>query len=99
MKNKEISSKVICLFLGSPFSCYISDLSCVTVSDSLTSAPVGLPLSFDIRHEDFYNYHNQNAAIDVVITGRIRIFQLEILYAFVSVVLIYFKLHRVVLFL
>ncbi|CAM4895437.1 unnamed protein product [Rotaria socialis] len=54
---------------GSPFSCYINDLSCVSVSDSLTSAPVGLPLSFDIHHEDFYNYHNQNAAIDVVITA------------------------------
>lgn len=57
-------------FLGSPFSCYISDLSRITVSDSLTSAHIGHPLSFDIHHLDLYDYHNQTGLLDVVITGR-----------------------------
>jgi hypothetical protein len=56
--------------LGSPFSCYISDLSRITISDSLSSAHVGLPLSFDIHHWDLHDYHNQSNPLDVLITGR-----------------------------
>ncbi|CAF2820839.1 unnamed protein product [Rotaria sp. Silwood2] len=54
---------------GSPFSCYANDLSRVTVSDSLTSGHIGLPLSFDIHHWDSLNYHNQTVPLDVVITA------------------------------
>jgi len=65
---------LVCFFLGSPFSCYISDVSRITVSDSLTSAHVGLPLSFDIHHWDLYDYHNQSIPLDIKITGRFIIF-------------------------
>ncbi|CAF1246383.1 unnamed protein product [Rotaria sordida] len=54
---------------GSPFSCYINDISRVTVSDSLTSGHIGLPLSFDIHHWDSNNYHNRTVPFDVVITA------------------------------
>ncbi|CAF3728092.1 unnamed protein product [Rotaria sp. Silwood1] len=54
---------------GSPFSCYVDDLSRVTISDSLTSGHVGLPLSFDIHHWDSHNYHNRTIPLDVSITA------------------------------
>jgi filamin len=55
---------------GSPFLCYINDLSRVTISDSLTCAHIGLPLSFDIYHWDLHDYHNQTIPLDIKITGR-----------------------------
>ncbi|CAF1680120.1 unnamed protein product, partial [Adineta ricciae] len=54
---------------GSPFTCYINDLSRVTVSDSLTSAQVGVPLSFDIHHWDLYDDQNQYVPLDILITA------------------------------
>ena len=59
-----------CIILGSPFICYINDLSRITISDSLTSAHIGRPLSFDIHHWDFHDYQNQTIPIDIKITGR-----------------------------
>jgi hypothetical protein len=67
----EKKKNTLSVALGSPFSCYISDLSRITVSDSLTSAHIGLPLSFDIHHWDLHDYHNQSIPLDVLITGRI----------------------------
>jgi len=70
--NQITKRKQICFISisGSPFSCYISDLSRITVSDSLTSAHVGVPLSFDIHHWDLFDYYNQSIPFDITITGK-----------------------------
>lgn len=68
--NKNDEEYHVYFFVGSPFTCYINDLSRVTVSDSLTSAQVGVPLSFDIHHWDLYDYENQHVPLDILITGE-----------------------------
>lgn len=73
-------------YLGGPFSCFISDLSRITVSDSLTSAHVGHPLSFDIHHWDLDDYQNQNSLLDVIITGRY--FRLELLIITIIIIIL-----------
>jgi hypothetical protein len=83
--------------LGSPFSCYISDLSRITVSDSLSSAHIGFPLSFDIHHWDLHDYHNQSIPLDVLITGRMKM--IFIFWNKIFFFNYYSKLHQVVLFL
>ena len=71
-QNDELYDMYFCLnlFLGSPFTCYINDLSRVTVSDSLTSAQIGVPLSFDIYHWDLSDDQNQCVPLDILITGE-----------------------------
>jgi hypothetical protein len=79
--NEEIFKKknsISFVYLGNPFSCYINDLSRITVSDSLTSAHVGFPLSFDIHHWDLDDYHKPSIPLDVMITGRIIYFKIGI---------------------
>ena len=56
--------------LGSPFSCHVSDLSRVTVSDVLTNAHVGETCFFDINHWTSYDSDRQCIPLDVAITGK-----------------------------
>jgi hypothetical protein len=69
MKTKS-KKDIFFICLGNPFSCYINDLSRVTVSDSLTSAHIGLPLSFDIHHWNLHDDYKQAIPLDVTITGK-----------------------------
>jgi hypothetical protein len=47
------------------------DLSRVTISDSLTSAQIGAPLSFDIHHGTLDELEAMPMPLDVAITGKI----------------------------
>ena len=84
--EKSISKrKAKSIYLDSPFSCYVTDLSHITVSDSLTSAHVGLPLSFDIHHWALADYHNDYLPLDVLIIGRFHWNFLMLVFLFFTI--------------
>lgn len=64
--------------LGSPFVCDVHDLSRVTVSDSLSSGHVGVPLSFDIHHWGLCEYYNEDVPLDVSIAGTMLLLALDV---------------------
>ena len=56
--------------LGSPFFCYIADLSQVTISENLSNTPVGIPLSFDVYHENLPHLSDDPMPLDITIASE-----------------------------